>query len=65
MFEPFISNKLNGSGLGLALVASVVSEHGGAIEVSSGAGETHFKINFPIDVADSLQNFIGENKDGL
>ena len=62
VFEPFISSKLNGSGLGLALVASVVSEHGGAIEVRSGAGETHFKINLPIDVTSSLQSFKGENK---
>ncbi len=65
VFEPFISNKLKGSGLGLALVASVVSEHGGAIEVRSGAGETHFKINLPIDVANPLQNIIGENKELL
>ena len=62
VFEPFISNKLNGSGLGLALVASVVSEHGGAIEVSSAAGETHFKINLPINAASSFQSFKGENK---
>ena len=48
VFEPFVSNKSGGSGLGLALVASVVSEHGGAIDVSSSLGETHFKINLPI-----------------
>jgi nitrogen-specific signal transduction histidine kinase len=41
----------------------VVSEHGGAIEVSSAAGETHFKINLPIDIAGPA--FAGKNKDGL
>ena len=50
-----MSNKLNGSGLGLALVASVVSEHGGAIEVSSSEGETRFKINLPIETADKSE----------
>ena len=64
VFEPFISNKLNGSGLGLALVASVVSEHGGAIDVSSIVGETHFKINLPLDVTSPLKNFVGVSKDG-
>lgn len=55
VFEPFVSNKLNGSGLGLALVASVVSEHGGAIEVSSSEGETRFKINLPIETVEKNQ----------
>ena len=55
VFEPFVSNKLNGSGLGLALVASVVSEHGGAIEVSSSEGKTRFKINLPIETADKSE----------
>ena len=65
VFEPFISNKLNGSGLGLALVASVVSEHGGAIDVKSVTGETHFKINFPLDVVKLSENFVSRSKGAL
>ena len=63
VFEPFVSNKLNGSGLGLALVASVVSEHGGAIEVFSSEGKTHFKINLPLEVSGKRKKSLSQLKD--
>ena len=44
LFEPFISNKAEGSGLGLAVVASAVADHGGVVTVQSQEGQTHFKI---------------------
>lgn len=40
MFEPFVTTKTNGSGLGLALVAKIVGDHGGVIEVDCTAGTT-------------------------
>ena len=46
--EPFISNKADGSGLGLALVASVIADHEGMISVQSQSGFTQFEIHYPL-----------------
>ena len=51
VFEPFISSKSDGSGLGLALVASVVADHGGAVRIESNPGRTHLQINLPLHSA--------------
>ncbi len=47
IFDPFVSGKSGGSGLGLAMVASVVADHGGLVEVDSVPGRTVFRLNFP------------------
>jgi len=47
LFDPFITTKTNGSGLGLALVAKIVGEHGGVIECESGPRGTTFRILMP------------------
>ncbi|MGQ2907255.1 MAG: two-component system sensor histidine kinase NtrB [Aliihoeflea sp.] len=47
LFDPFISTKQNGSGLGLALVAKIVGEHGGVIECDSTGRGTTFRILMP------------------
>ncbi|MFN3764892.1 MAG: two-component system sensor histidine kinase NtrB [Aliihoeflea sp.] len=47
LFDPFISTKQNGSGLGLALVAKIVGEHGGVIECDSSGRGTTFRILMP------------------
>ncbi len=48
VFEPFFSTKLDGSGLGLALVQRIMQEHGGDVHVESapGAGSV-FTLRFP------------------
>ncbi|WP_265518863.1 two-component system sensor histidine kinase NtrB [Nitratireductor luteus] len=47
IFDPFITTKQNGSGLGLALVAKIVGAHGGVIECDSTARGTTFRILMP------------------
>jgi two-component system, NtrC family, nitrogen regulation sensor histidine kinase GlnL len=48
LFDPFVSTKPSGSGLGLALVAKVVEDHGGLIEVDSRPGRTEFRLHLPV-----------------
>ena len=48
LFEPFVSTKPSGSGLGLALVAKIIGDHGGLIEVDSRPGRTEFRLHLPV-----------------
>ncbi len=48
VFDPFVSSKSNGTGLGLSLVSKIVASHGGLIECSSGEGKTRFCVRLPI-----------------
>ena len=52
IFDPFVSGRNGGSGLGLTMVASVVADHGGMIEVDSMAGQTAFRMNFQVAKAE-------------
>jgi len=47
IFDPFVSGKENGTGLGLALVSKIVSDHDGWISVTSVPGKTVFRLSLP------------------
>lgn len=47
IFDPFVTTKSGGSGLGLALVAKIISDHGGVIECESDEGKTIFRVLLP------------------
>ncbi|MEY8839898.1 ATP-binding protein, partial [Cribrihabitans sp. XS_ASV171] len=47
IFDPFVSGRENGTGLGLALVSKIVSDHDGWISVSSVPGRTVFRLSLP------------------
>jgi two-component system nitrogen regulation sensor histidine kinase GlnL len=47
IFDPFVSGKENGTGLGLALVSKIISDHGGWISVTSVPGQTVFRLSLP------------------
>lgn len=48
LFDPFVTTKASGTGLGLALVAKIIGDHGGTIECDSRPGRTEFCVRLPM-----------------
>ncbi|HWB48125.1 MAG TPA: ATP-binding protein [Stellaceae bacterium] len=62
LFDPFVTTKRNGTGLGLALVAKVIGDHGGIIEFDSQPRKTVFRVFLPVAPRDSRQDRMGDER---
>lgn len=56
IFDPFVTNKPGGTGLGLPLVAKLVGDHGGVIDLDSRPRRTVFRIMLPIAREEGTNN---------
>ena len=54
LFDPFVTTKPQGSGLGLTLVAKLVADHDGMIDFESEPGRTVFRVRLPVEPPQSL-----------
>ncbi len=48
LFDPFVSTRPGGTGLGLALVAKIVGDHGGIVEADNMARGARFRVHLPV-----------------
>lgn len=48
LFDPFVTTKAGGTGLGLALVAKIINDHGGIIDFDSQPKRTVFRVRLPM-----------------
>ena len=59
LFDPFVTTKSNGTGLGLAFVAKAIADHGGFVEVETAPRLTTFRVMLPMFDSKNFNN--GQN----
>jgi len=60
LFDPFVTTKPSGSGLGLALAAKIIGDHGGIIECESQPRRTVFRVLMPIYAGDTTAAYVSD-----
>ncbi len=55
LFDPFVTTKPSGTGLGLALAAKIIGDHGGIIECESQPRQTTFRVLMPMFTGDDAE----------
>jgi two-component system, NtrC family, nitrogen regulation sensor histidine kinase GlnL len=60
LFDPFVTTKPSGSGLGLALAAKIIGDHGGIIECESQPRRTVFRVLMPIYAGDATAAYVSD-----
>lgn len=63
LFDPFVSSKPKGSGLGLPVVAKIVDDHGGVIEMDSQPGRTIFRVMLPMSDSTDINVMANANRE--
>ena len=48
LFDPFVTSKQGGTGLGLALVSKITADHGGSVEYLRDVYQSRFRVLLPI-----------------
>ena len=65
LFDPFVTTKPTGSGLGLALAAKIIGDHGGIIECESQPRKTIFRVLLPMfNIAKNFEPSNGDDVPG-
>ena len=60
LFDPFVTTKPSGSGLGLALAAKIIGDHGGIIECESQPRRTVFRVLMPIYAGNATAAYVSD-----
>jgi two-component system nitrogen regulation sensor histidine kinase GlnL len=60
LFDPFVTTKPSGSGLGLALAAKIIGDHGGIIECEAQPRRTVFRVLMPIYAGDTTAAYVSD-----